>query len=186
MYNRNGSRVNPTTITYRWSQNGEYRHLASQSGYGRNSVVMKADPSRASFRLEVEASSLLDGNTKGKGNNRIQILKPQIVFYKEDPLGGINYERAILGTLNHKAGTDLHLVAEPYFITPTHRLHQDLDYRWTLDGRVVPREELPNKAEVLLVSSTGQRGTSRLSVSVSNTVEKFQATKADLVINVQE
>jgi hypothetical protein len=185
-FNRNGLKINPNTISYRWSQNGEYRHLASQSGYGRNSVLMYADAAKTKFYINVETNSLLEGNVKGTGASLIKSLYPQVSFYKEDPLGGINYEQAVSGKIDHQAGTDLHLVAEPYFISPKNRMHQSIDYRWMLDGRTLRSEELPNKAEVLLVSQAGHKGNARLSVSVSNTEKKFQATKASLVINVTE
>jgi hypothetical protein len=160
-------------LIYNWSKDGGRR--ASDSGYGKNSILVLAEFTRRTHSAEVEVEDPQSGS-RWTTSTSFRLSEPEVLFYRKNPLGGIQYEREISDTLDLEQGGSSTIVAEPYYFS-----NQDsLEYSWRLNGRSVKDTTTTGNTELPLVSQ--QKGTSEIDLYVTNKDNIFQSGRGSVKI----
>lgn len=182
----NGGEINSDNLMYEWIRNNRKRDLISQSGYGKNSALLKVERFRSSERFTVNVSSL-DRSFVSQGKTSFQKETPEILFYRNHPLQGVVYERAYKNNLKtHSAQGELNVVTEPFFFSAYTRKSPSLEYEWRLDNRALETGLAPKKGEITLVMEEGSRTQANLSLLVRHGSVLSQSIKQSLSVEMTQ
>lgn len=159
----NGSLVPTSQLTYKWSVDEE--PFADRSGLGRNTFYLAGAQLQPDQIVTVD---VLRENGLKAAHAELVIPKnsPVIRFYKSDPLRGILYKNAMLGSVK-LTNTETTIQAEPYFISGSTRESTYVLYTWTLNNEGIEPQSA-DKSAVTLRQTTGQSGHGVLSLEVQN------------------
>lgn len=175
-----GNPLGTGDLVYLWKKDGN--PIASSSGFNKNTFSFTSPRPLTQAKIGLEVSSLDD-----RARSEMQIYLPQtspfILFYKDDPLLGTQYEKPFFDTTTLNSGS-LSLVAEPYFFSnevgegapPT------LRYSWLVNGKTIKNYG----RTITLRNSTGEKGSSLVSLAMRGVSKTFQSAKRNLVINFTE
>ncbi|MDR3558173.1 MAG: hypothetical protein P4L61_01440 [Candidatus Pacebacteria bacterium] len=125
-----GVEIDPATLVYNWQQNST--NLASQSGYGKQSIVISGSIIPQSTTIHVTVSTR-DGSKTTSGVTTLHPGNPSLVFYSDDPLYGALYNMA-LGAQTTLSNQEITLLAVPYSFNVPSLTNNDLEYNWTING----------------------------------------------------
>ncbi len=174
---KNGEKLSFGSLVYNWSKN--YKPLPSESGYGKNYLVFRNDYLDSEENIKLEVTSV-DGSAGTEGSLSVNISDPVVLFYENMPLRGVVYENAISGIFNMR-NEEVRLSAEPYFFSAGQKQNQNLIYKWNLNGKNVLGS--PDDLSSLVLRSGDGSGTSRVSLSVSNSRKIMQGGGRSLLVN---
>lgn len=166
--NSSGREIDPKNLVYKWTKNGSVQESAS--GYGKNSYSFTSPLISRGLNIEVTAESS-DGST---ANKKISLnpQNPSIIFYKKDPLYGIELQKALSQNelLN---GPEISVVAMPLFFGTLNMNTPEISYKWSINNQVIA-----NGGENTQVfrKPENSSGTSKISVSIENTNKILQYT----------
>ncbi|HRY62759.1 MAG TPA: hypothetical protein P5056_03260 [Candidatus Paceibacterota bacterium] len=166
----NGTNIPSSEIKYEWKKG----NAVLLSGFGKN--VLNTD---VGSPLAGENIILLASDKSGTivAEKKIEIVPedPEVVFYKENPAEGTNYNMALKGTIGLE-GKEVSVRAEPFFFSyPSYSKGNNLLFSWKVDGKGVnPNEGTPKI--ITLRNETGQDITSSISLSIKNAQKLFQET----------
>lgn len=167
-------------LVYLWKKDSH--PIASYSGFNKNTFSFTSPRPLTQTKIALEVSTLDDSSS-----SELQIYlpktKPFILFYKNDPLLGIQYDKPFFNSTTLE-NSSLSLVAEPYFFSnesgegtiPT------LKYIWLVNGK----EVRGNGRSISLRNSTGAIGSSLVSLAIGGVTKKFQSAGRDLIVNFTE
>lgn len=170
-----GNKVPQNQLVYEWKINGEPRN--DVSGIGRNAVQYQGPRILGRDIVEVVVSTQ-SGNIYASNSVSVNTVDPEIYFYKDDPLKGIDYARVLGGSLG-LLSEEYTLRVEPYYVTKTDYDTDNLQFSWTLNGELISLESNP---ESLTIRHAGTEGVSTLRLEISNIVKSLQ--EAGRSINV--
>jgi hypothetical protein len=119
----------PSALSYTWKKDGEVQ--GKDSGVGRASFTFSGGQFGESPLIVVEVSN---GTKTATGAIRVDQSQPVIRFYKNLPLGGIDFAHALSGTVT-TTDTDMTVEAYPFFFSAAHRTDASLPYRWVANGK---------------------------------------------------
>jgi hypothetical protein len=174
MTSSSGVRLNPTTLTYRWIINDTVQ--GSLSGYGKNFYIYRGSILGDAVKVEVEVSSA-DGKTKGRGIILTSPQSSEALFYEKNPLYGILYNKEISSNPFTLQDSEVTLKVEPLFLSSK----SSLEYTWAINGGVIP---VPAQQDfVTLRNTTGQQGSSLISIIINNSTHLLQKVSASVPIN---
>jgi len=170
------SRVSPNNLSYVWEKNDDGQPTAS--GWGKTSFTFKNSYLDLVDEIKVKASDITGKiNTEAKIN--LQGVNSKILFYKNNPTLGINFENALSnGFTLSKDGEDL--VAVPYFFSPKTLKNDNVEITWTLGNRVVQGNK---KNELRIRPEEGKTGSSKIKVFITNTKSLFQEVEKEINVN---
>lgn len=176
LYSGEGTRLDPKKLVYTWKRAGSA--LPSQSGYGKDNVrgagVLIGRPTV----FEVEVSSV-DGTYKGKGSVLVEETRPSVMLYENDPLYGVELEKALNSQQVSLSGDELSVIAVPFFFS---NAKTAANYSWSMNGGSI----LGNTSNTVVLRNEGVSGISNISVNVkhaSNFMQGDQATMRVETIN---
>jgi len=173
-----GVRLNPENLIYTWEQDGIV--LGNLSGYGKNSIVLRAKTvARGRTSVSVTVSSF-NQNITAQKTVSVRTVEPQILFYEKHPLEGIKYERAINTFSLSKE--EITFRAEPYFFSLDDIQNDKLDYQWTLNKEKVAQVG-KNKKEITLRQDSGASGNATIEFKIENLSRLLQLARGKLLIN---
>lgn len=98
--------------------------------------------------------------------------EPTIVFYKKDPLYGIEFQKAIVGDYNIDDINEISVVAIPMFFGVNDPKSNDLRYEWKING--VKIENLYSFNYQVFRKKEGVTGKSSISLSIENSNKILQ------------
>ncbi len=174
------------SLVYEWIRNGKRRDLASQSGYGKNSVVIKAETFRSSERFSVNVSSL-DGSFLSQGRTNFRKEVPEIIFYRNHPLQGLVYEHAYKNKLTTQSSQGgLNLIAEPFFFSTYDRGSPSLIYEWRLNNKVLEPGLVPKRGEITLVAEEDSKIQTSLSLVIRHDSILSQSIRQPLSVEITQ
>jgi hypothetical protein len=119
----------PTQFSYKWTYN---RTQGVGGGLGKNSVVIPVEWSNSQIPITLE-TSLAEAKLIGYENKNIQTSDTKLLFYEQAPLLGIQYDHALLGSIN-ALGNEFAIHAVPYFFSTDNYLNNELVYTWKING----------------------------------------------------
>lgn len=89
-----GKAINPTTLSYAWTVNDT--QIANSSGIGKQ-AIMVASPLQYRARSVAVAVTSQDGSLVGGASLSLTAQEPTVRLYRNDPLLGIRFDRALSG-----------------------------------------------------------------------------------------
>lgn len=173
-----GNEIKNNSLVYKWKKNSKYKDFNNQSGYGRNSVVFRRALLRQTEIVEVEVSSK-SGGLNGYARLFLGQYSPDIIFYEQNPVEGVLYEKALGNEFDMK-NSETTIVAEPYFFSTSSREGDSLLFEWRLNNKTFNSE---SSKGIITFRTDGESGMSKLSLSVRNLVRFLQFTNKTLNIN---
>lgn len=166
--------LDPKNLVYTWSR--DRRILGSESGFGKQTLVIDGPSIFQDTTISVEVSSL----DKSLGANKTISITPQdpeILFYEKHPLRGILYNKALVGTFTLHSD-EFVLRAEPYFMSNKDSKN-NLEYNWILDGKKIT--SIGRDQEITFRQTEGV-GASTISLEINNIKEFLQGARNSLTL----
>ena len=173
-----GSLVSQNNLLYLWKHGSEEN---SATGYGQDAFSVKLDYLDTEARVAVTASTR-DGGLQGQNSTTVIPFDPKIVWYESNSLYGPLYNTAIPNNYT-LAGSDMTLIAEPYFFSPKSIYSHQLKYTWTLNDAAIDTPVIPTS--VALHRSDQSKGIAVINVAIENVNKLFQTANSTLSINLQ-
>ncbi|MEK7607710.1 MAG: hypothetical protein AAB484_02175 [Patescibacteria group bacterium] len=171
-----GKRLDPKTLVYTWKKNGTID--PNQLGYGKDSFTgSQTSYIRGGDDINVEVSNS-DGSIISTKTITISPGIPEIVFYEDSPLYGIQYEKALNGTFNLIA-EEVALRAEPFNVSINNSF-TGLNLDWSINGDSVPSFKDKNKIILRKTGSVG--GQSTVGLSIQHQTKLLQGGTASINI----
>ncbi len=164
----NGTRVADKNLIYKWTIDRQVD--ASQSGYGKNTYAFQGSILSQPVTVQVEVSSL-GGNATALNQIVINPQNPQVIFYEDDPIFGVKYEKNI-GSRFPLNDPEIKITAFPYFMNQG----DSLDFAWQMNGISFENKD---KNSTVLRQTTDAGGSSAISLTVKNNDNFMQEGQAD-------
>lgn len=130
----NGKVLRPTNLIYRWSKDGTV--LGNQNGYGKQTLTLTGSVISRPMRIFVEVEDPQTGAV-ASGVTVLEPVEPEIVMYEVDPLYGIQYHKALIGSLPLLT-REVTLTAIPYFFSSQYASNDSrVLYTWSINGETI-------------------------------------------------
>ena len=159
----NGVEISSKNLVYKWSQNG--RVAESQSGYGRNTFTVVPTIISRPMNIQVEVTGVASG--VGQSSIYVAPIESSVVLYSKHPLYGIEFQKALTGTVELNASKEIILLAIPFYFKGP-----GLSYKWSINN--IPIGNAPDSNTQVFRQKEGVSGTSRISLSVENSQRILQ------------
>lgn len=172
---RNGVRVSPQNLVYKWSNTVE--SYQSQSGYGKNVLVLKGSRLGRSESIRVEVSDP-NSNLLARSTITIAPVQPEVIFYEKSPYYGHLFDTALNGTFSLKA-EEVQVLAVPYFFS--NEESGFLQYKWRLNSQSAPA--LTGSRAAVFKKPEEESGRSSISLSVESANHILQQASQSLMVN---
>ncbi len=170
-----GIKTSASRLIYEWRRNN--KNIPASSGLAKSVFTFySAETGEESVEVRVSTS---DESTVTVNSILIRINEPKILFYKDLPFEGPQYQKE-LGenfTLNKK---ELVLRAEPYFFSK--RALQKFSYEWQINNKQIEKGQKPNLINLALPEGT-IKGISLIRLSMSNPLNILEMAEKQLQIN---
>lgn len=172
---QNGNVVSPKNVIYTWSKDGSV--LGSLSGTGKNSLTLVDSILGLPMNISVVASTL-DKSIVTKSSVSIQSDSPMILFYENNPLLGVLYNREI-GNGFKLSSSEVNIMGIPYFFSNKDLQAGALKYTWTLNGSNISS---PNQNSITLRGQKDSAGNSILGLKIENSNNILQTLEKSMNI----
>jgi len=163
-----GQSTSPRNLSYLWKENGN--NQPSFSGWGKNYFLSKNTYLDAQNSVSVTISNLT-GEERGTKTITLAPSNPKIVFYKSDPILGVDYNNSIKNA-SSIGSEGITIKAEPYFFSPRDINEPELEFTWSINK--IPTNTPTNKSTLSLKPEQGVRGSSSISLAINNVTTFFQ------------
>ncbi len=175
----NGKEESPKNLIYTWKKNGSV--VESASGYGKNTYTSEGSVISRALSIEVTVTSP-STNASGYAHTVVTPIEPSIVFYKKDPLYGIEFQKALSGAINIENASEINILAIPFFFGVTDKKSNDLTYIWSINGSEVANAGSSNQ---VFRKKEGTKGNSLISLSIenSNKILQYSSESFNLVFD---
>lgn len=175
IYNQ-GSRINPNTLSYSWSKDGNSQ--ITNSGFGKSSFLYKNSFLDTSNNISVSVSDI-SKQYQVKDSLTVIPNTPKISFYSLDS-SGIDLRNAITNnSFIPKEGKDIFVA--PYFFSPKNIDSNDLSIEWFVSGK--PVLNTASKNIISVVPQEGEGGSANIKVIISNLRTLFQDLEKTVKVN---
>jgi hypothetical protein len=173
----NGARIPASNLLYTWKRDGET--LGSQSGYGKNTITLSGSVILKPFDLELTVSTV-DKTVSGSQRIRLTAIEPQLVLYLNNPLVGVEYERALPSSVR-LANNEVTFYAAPYFfnVAPGETMPVD----WSVNGAPV---FTGNPRELTVRQEQEGGGRSVVKARIENPTTLLQFDETSISIQLQD
>jgi hypothetical protein len=153
-----GNEIGAKNLIYTWKKNGSV--IENASGFGKNSYSFISPLISRPFTISVEVVSV-DNSGVAYGSLNLSPGEPSVLFYKKDPIYGIEFQNALSNTVELKNSKELVVVGVPLFFGKS-----GLVYKWAING--FPINTGDSGSTQVFRQVDGSSGTSRISLSVEN------------------
>lgn len=160
---------------YNWKKDGYV--LADFSGYGKNTFNFIGPKPYALLNVGVEVSGF-NGVAKSETSLNIPQTTPFVLFYENNPLMGILYNKA-LGSNVVITRKEFSVSAEPYFFSPERSENIYEGYEWSLNNRGIEN----SSHLITLRNNQNTSGVSKLALSVRGIAKTFQNASQAVMVN---
>ncbi len=169
--------IDPDNLSYVWQKNDE--GAPNASGWGKTFFTFKNSYLDPTDEIKVKVTDLT-GKINTEGVVRLQGVDPKIVFYRNDPVLGINFNKAIPNgfTLKKEGETIMGL---PYFFSPKKLNSNNVDIKWTLGERELNTNNPKN--EISVKPEEGKTGSAKIKMFITNKKTLFQETEKEINVN---
>lgn len=172
----NGAEINPKTLVYKWKKNGSV--IESALGYGKNTYTFEGSLISRPMNISVEITS---DQGVGYGSIYITPSDPFILFYKKDPIYGIQFQKALEASEPLNNSKEITILATPYFIDLGGYVSNSLMYKWAINGKQI-QDDGQRKFQTFR-QNEGSSGTANISLSVENPDKILQFAQKSLMLS---
>ncbi len=156
-----------TNLVYKWTVNNKIAQ--NLGGFGKNTAIINAPILGDNLEVGVLATDINTGQT-AKKSILIKATYPSVLFYENDPLYGIIYEKPIFSIQLSKE--EISIVTVPYNIGRD--TFNDLTYIWRVNGIVT---EGNSGRSAIFRKPEGATGQSRVSLGIESLSKPLQNTE---------
>ncbi|MCX6703346.1 MAG: hypothetical protein NTV02_01485 [Candidatus Zambryskibacteria bacterium] len=177
----NGKEIPKENLTYTWTKNGTI--LGEQSGYGKYTLPLVGSIISRPITIDVLAE---DPKTGLSSFNTLSLepQEPSILFYKNDPLYGIQYQKAFQSTVP-LSSKEIVIQAIPYFFSTPNAFSSDiLSFSWSINGNKIVDGD--NSLTKTFRRVGDVVGISNISLSIEQTERILQFSTKSLVIDFKK
>ena len=164
-------------LVYYWDRN--YQRQGDQSGFGRQSITLTADPLVNSEKITVTSN---DRRENSAATNTIDIpvssFSPKILFYEIDQNDRILTNRA-LNTNGIVDGDTIKLSFHPLNMSSIKDNFTDLFVDWRINGTPGPPQDFSKQNE-LYITTSGVSGATSISVGLEGIEKLLQKTREEI------
>ncbi|MBA3733103.1 hypothetical protein H0W91_01870 [Patescibacteria group bacterium] len=174
MIGTNGREVSPNNLVYKWKLNGSV--MDSDSGYGKSTYNMTGSIISRPLQVEVEVTS---ANTAGVGyaETVVNPIDPTVVLYRKSPLYGIEFQKALIGTVSMNDSKEASIIGMPYFFGVSSPYSPQLSYKWSINGISIDNDTTQTTRVFRQIEGTN--GTSNISLSIENSYKILQVSRSE-------
>lgn len=174
----NGTRLDPNTLTYKWTQNGKVAQ--NSSGYGKRTFTITPSILSKAITVGVEVSSA-SGDYRATAQTSIGETAPDLVVYENHSLYGVRSEKALNGgTFSLGATPETTFIAVPfYFSTGTRVSDSNITYTWSQNG--VRSDKASNN--IIFRAPAEGAGSSSVTVQAKSLTNMMQGAIASFTID---
>ncbi len=165
---------NNSNLVYDWSSG--YKKFPSSSGLGKSSFTFMMGNDLSAEEITVTVSNY-DQSELAVASVNVVPVETEIVFYKDDPLKGPQYNNVLSGEFS-LTEENIILRAEPFYFSISDLTK--LVYDWFMNDNSVKAESLPNE---LSLNTGGQSGSSDVGLNLSNSSNLFQYATNNIKFN---
>jgi len=167
-----GAREN---LVYEWQR--DYKNIPDASGSGKNSFTFTFSEIFNKETIKVKVSKPGENYFVEKQIN-IKAENPKILFYEEDPLLGIPFQKAIENTMSLAGKTETIIRAEPYFFKKNDL--DSLSFNWLMNQKQMESFITP---KVIGLSIPPEKGQATLQLEINNSQNFLESASASLKLN---
>lgn len=173
LYAANGKELDPKSLIYEWRRNNQV--MDSQSGYGKQSIVIQGDIIPRPFSVTVSVTNR-EKTAEAVSLVNIGFQSPTIALYIDDPLFGPIYEQSIGEAIRIGSEREVGVLAVPFgFNKPKDGLG-DLQLEWFINGK--RDSSLAKNMSLILRAPNGTAGASNIDLSIKNAEKILQGARA--------
>lgn len=173
----NGAEISPKNLIYKWKRNGTV--VENASGYGRNTYLFIQTVIARPVEVSVEVTSP-SINTFGTATSYVAPSDPFIEFYEKSPIYGIQFQKALSGTIQMKDTREITVTSIPYFFG-TKDPSNELSYKWLINGSPIDNDLTQPTRIFRQVENTS--GTANISVSIGHSDKILQLASKNFNLN---
>lgn len=174
----NKSKISDDKLMYVWKKNGNI--INGSQGFGKNVLYYDMEKNFRDSVLTVEVSNS-DDSIKAKSSVSIKEVKPKIVFYENDPLLGVVFEKA----LNKKIDLlkeEITIIAQPFFFSKDDIKNEKIEYKWKLNNKTLDDVI----GDFITLKKGEDKGTANLSLKIQDKNRVMQSATNVLNINFDD
>lgn len=172
--NEKGVLYSADELSYSWSINHSIR--PQYTGRGKHSVVLTNSSPFEPLTINLLVKDP-KGNTRVGKKFIIPANQPSVVFYEDNPLTGIRYDKAIRGKYSIY-DRETTVVSEPYYISALTRTDPVLSYKWTIAGK-----DYTSPGSISLGAEGVGSGSTNIKLVIQNSAFWLQNGRADLQVD---
>jgi hypothetical protein len=173
----NGQEISANNMVYNWTKDGSA--LTGSSGFGKNSFSFVPSIISRPFTIEVNVSTM-DSDGVGYASIDLAPSDPIVLFYRKDPLYGIGFQKALLGSVGIGSSREITTVGIPMFFGTTNANSADLVYKWYINGTSI--NSSPTQSTQVFRQNGDTVGTSNISLSIENDNKILQYATNNFII----
>ncbi len=167
-----GARLDPEKLVYKWKQDDTVN--GALSGFGKKTFKITPSILPKPIDIEVEVSSS-DNSYHAVSSISIPNTNPQVIFYENKPLYGIDFAHALNNSAFEITENEARITAVPFFFSNQQNQFNLLSYNWTLNSNKVDQE---GNEVILRKPENGTSGQSSINLNVKNLERFMQAASA--------
>jgi hypothetical protein len=161
---RNGTLINPADLYYTWEGSDTSSKEARKGAY---SIEIPFDKNSSGKNISVFVTTA-NKTISAKQEISLPTIVPEVMFYENNPIYGILYNKAIPNTFTSPKKT-LSIIAEPFYI-PSSILLFEQQQAWSLNGSMQAPE---GDTRTLTISQEGVSGGTPNAIEFSITNKIF-------------
>lgn len=167
---RAGKRLDPQELIYTWKNGSTV--LGSQSGFGKQSAVISGAVVPEPLVVSVDVQSK-DGVSRGSATIAVDFYDPEVLFYKEDPLYGVLYNRS-LQNQEPLTNNEFKVVGIPFNFSDVG------EYNWSINGS--NRPDLNQQKSITFRNKGTVGGTSLISLELKSASRILQYARNNFTV----
>lgn len=176
-----GKKIPSSNLVYTWKVNGTVQQ--SVSGYGKDTFSTKGQLIERPLEIEVNVSAI-NSTLVAKQTLNIKSTLPELLLYENNPLLGVVYEKAILGSfLLQRSQVDFEGV--PYFFSVNTKNDSSLSYKWKINGTSIT-SKAPQENYLLLQNNNNEEGRALISATLNHTQNILQTAQTSLELTFKK
>jgi len=172
--NSSGKEMSPSSLIYRWIENGSV--LDNVSGVGKNSVILADSVLGLPINLEIQ---ILTDSATVVADKKFDFssIKPSLLVYESTPLYGILFNNEISDTF-YTPDKEFSFAAIPLFFSTLTRNSPNINYTWTPSAA-----NSGDQSSITYRQTDNTSGSTNVSVQAQNTTLITQGADSSFKIN---
>lgn len=166
----NGSRLDSKKLIYTWQKNGDVEQ--DQSGYGKNTYKMQGGILMKEDTISAEVTGF--AKEKAKESIDLRLLSAEALFYENNPLYGILFNKSLSGTYAFNE-TEKNVEVFPYYFGAFRKSDPSLTYEWLLNNQKISVDS--NKSNLVFRNTGEESGTSLIGITIGDTENFLQEAR---------